>query len=485
MKKRMFLAVLLGLLVVLAPTAALADVTPGTGKTNVFMQNLGTSDAQVNVTFYRQDTGDADWTYTLPDVIAPKGAAYLLYTQFGVGDNWAGAAELAATEPTAAIVNMFWDGSGATAAAAATYNGVDAPATEVYLSGLAKSATRLTRVTVQNTENTAAAVALNFYNRDGTLTGTLSDSIPAKAEKTYALSDVAQADFSATGGNGSLYITSNTKIAAVASIHAPEWAAAYSGASTGESTIWVPGVFRRVVGSTWQLFSAITVQNLGSSTANITVDLIGIPGKASTSWTDTIPAKASYGINTRSQGQMDPTKWATAMNALGTNWQGSAKITCTNGQDLTGAGFYFLPAAVPDNLGYNAARASDATTNAISMPAVYRKLTGSNQIYSTTLVQNLDNTDGTINVKFFSAAGTPAGNPAGYAVSLPAGSSIRLNLLTGLELPQQALTDLDAAGFTTGAMYIESTSGNSIIGITNIVYRSLNRASGYSGFPVQ
>jgi len=237
------------------------------------------------------------------------------------------------------------------------------------------------------------------------------------------------------------------------------------------------------VGSTWQLYSAITVQNLGTSAANITVNLIGVPGKASTSWTDTIPAKASYGINTRSVGQMDPTKWATAMNALGTNWQGSAKITCTNGQQLTGAGFYFLPASVPDNLGYNAARASDATNNAISMPAVYRKLVGTNQIFSTTLVQNLDNTDGTLNVKFFSAAGTPAGNPAGYNVNLPAGSSIRLNLLSGLELPQQALTDL--GNNFTGAMYIESATGHSIIAITNIVYSSLSRASGYSGFPVQ
>jgi hypothetical protein len=484
MKKRMFLAVLLGLLVALAPMAALAQgVTPGTGKTNVFMQNLGAADAQVNVTFYRQDTGDPDWTYTIPDPIPSKGSRYLLYTQFGVGDNWAGAAELAATEPLAAIVNMFWDGSGSTSATAATYTGVDNPATEVYLAGLAKSSVRQTRVSVQNTENTAANVALRFYDRSGTLTGTLNDNIPAKAEKTYVLDQIAQADFAATGGNGSLYITSNTKIAAMASVHSPTWSAAYSGASTGDTTVWVPGVFRRAVGGVWQLFSAMTIQNLGNVPANIMVEMIGIPGRASTSWTDTIPAKASYGINTASVGQMDPTKWATAMNILGTNWQGSAKITCTNGQQLTGAGFYFLPAAVPDILGYNAIRASDATSNAISMPAVYRRTTGTNQIYSTTLVQNLNNTAGTLNVKFFSAAGTPAGNPAGYNVALPADSSIRLNLLAGLELPAQALTDLGDA--FTGAMYIESTSGNSIIAVTNIVYSSLARASGYPGFPLQ
>jgi hypothetical protein len=482
MRKRRFATILLALLITLLPTAALAQgVTPGTGKTNVFMQNLGNADAQVKVTFYAQDTGSMDWEYVIPEAIAPKGAKYLLYTNFGVGDNWAGGAELAATEPLAAIVNMFWDGSGGTAATAATYTGVDAPAMEAYLAGLAKKTGRQTRVTVQNTEATQASISMMFYDRNGDLTGTLNDTIPAKAEKTYMLDEVPEADFSATAGTGALYITSDTNIAAMASIHATTWSAAYSGVASGDMTVWVPGVFRKASGGTWNLFSAVVLQNLGDSMANITVDMIGVPGKASTSFNATIPAKASYGINTRSAGTMDPTKWETAMNALGTNWQGSVKVT--SDQPLTGAGFYFLPAAVPDVLGYNAINAGDATDNALSMPAVYRKVTGNNQIFSTTLVQNLDDTDGMVNVKFFRATGETAGDPNGYDVQLPAGSSIRLNLKAGLELPQQALDDL-GTGFS-GAMYIESTSGNSIIGINNIVYDTLNRASGYPGFPLQ
>jgi hypothetical protein len=298
------------------------------------------------------------------------------------------------------------------------------------------------------------------------------------------LDQVSEADFSATGGNGALYVTSNTKIAAMASIHSTTWSAAYSGVASGDETIWVPGIFRKASGSNWSLFSAIVVQNLGSSTANITVELIGTGANASSSIQDTIPAKASYGVNTRSVGTMDQAKWDALMGPLGTNWQGSAKITCTNGQSLTGAGFYFLPAAVPDALGYNAIKAMDATTNAVSMPAVYRKQgTGTADQISTTLVQNLDSTDGTINVKFFRADGTVAGNAAGYNVNIPAGNSVRLNLKSGLELPAQALSDLGNA--FSGAMYIESTSGINIIAITNIVYESKNFASGYPGFPIQ
>jgi len=494
MRKRIMALVVVALLLSMVSSTALAQgVDPGTGKTNIFMQNLGTNDAQVRVFFYREDTGQEDWDYTLPDTIPPKGAKYLLYRDFGVGDNWSGAAELAATEPLAAIVNMFWDGSSAPAGAglkatqptAGTYTGVDAPATEAYLPGLAKKNGRQTRVTVQNTEDTTANVSLMFYDRDGTLTGTKNDTISPKAEKTYYLDQVAECDFAATKGIGSLYITSSTKIATMASLHAASWSVAYSGASTGDTVIWMPGIFRRQTAlNVWQLYNAVIIQNLGSSTANITVDMIGIPGKASTTFTDTIPPKASYGINTKSAGTMDPTKWATVMTALGTQWQGSAKVTCTNGQPLTGVSFFFLPSAVPDALAYNAIRASDATTNAISLPAVYRKLPATgNWQWSTTLVQNLDATAGTINVKFYRSDGTQAGAVAGYNVPLPANSSVRLNMKVGLELPAQALSDI--GNFFSGAMLVTSTSGNSIVAINNIIHETLSRAAGYPGFPIQ
>ena len=205
----------MGLLVILAPAALAQEINTGTGKTNIFMQNLGTNNAQVTVKFYKEGTGVVDWDYTIPETIAPKGSKYLLYPNFQVPDNWAGAAELASTEPLAAIVNMFWDGN----STAAAYSGVDAPATEAYLSNLLKRAGRQTRVTVQNTEATAATVALNFYDRDGNLVGTKNDTIPAKAEMTYNLDTVAEANFVATAGTGSLYVTSNTKIATMASIH--------------------------------------------------------------------------------------------------------------------------------------------------------------------------------------------------------------------------------------------------------------------------
>ncbi|MBC7262628.1 MAG: hypothetical protein H5T63_11535 [Chloroflexi bacterium] len=476
MRKRLGAVIALGLLLSLLVSSVSAQgVDPGTGKTNIFMQNLGTENAQVSVKFYREDSGAIDWDTTL-DPIPPLGSRYLLFTQFGVADNWAGAGELASTQPLAAIVNMFWDGSNT----AATYTGVDAPATEVYLPGLSKITGVQTRVSVQNTESVQTTVNLNFYNRNGTLVGTKVDTIPAKAEKTYYLDQVPECNFSATGGNGALYITSSpAKISAMASIHTARWSAAYSGVSSGDTTIWVPGVFRKLSGTTPSLYSAVTIQNLGNTTANVTINLLGIPGQANYSFNAQIPAKASYGVNTVSVGQMDPTIWNAMVAAIGNNWQGSIKVT--SDQPLTASGFYFMPSATQDILGYNGFRDVDATTK-LSMPAVYRKLTGAAQQISTTLVQNLSNTPGTLNVKFFGSDGLPKGNVAGYNVPLPANSSVRLHLQAGLELPAQALTDLGTE--FSGAMLITSTGGQRIIGITNILYTSLGRASGYPGFPI-
>ena len=477
MKKLFWIVLTSVVLLSLIGSSALAQgINTGTGKTNIFMQNLGAGNAQVTVKFYKEDTGALDWDYTLPNAIPPKGAANLLYPNFQVPDNWAGAAELASTEPIAAIVNMFWDGN----STAAAYSGIDAPATEAFLPNLLKRASRQTRVTVQNTEAAQASIVMKFYNRNGQETGTKNDTIPAKAEKTYNLDNVAEANFDATAGTGSLYITSNTKVAVMASIHYPDGSAAYSGVSRGDTVLWVPGVFRRQVSGNWTIYSATIIQNLGAAAANITVDMIGKAPLISTSFTDVIQPKASYGINTIAQGTMPADKWNDAIAALGQNWNGTIKVTCTNGQPLAGVSLYFNKGIVADLAAYEAIRNSDATTNALSMPAVYRKMAVPQ--WSTTLVQNLDNAQATINVKFFKGDGTQAGAVAGYNVNIPANGSVGLNLKQTVNLPQQALIDL--GDNFNGAMYVTSTTGQHIIGMTLFFIENKGQALGYSGFPV-
>ena len=465
-----------------AVSAAIPD--PGPGKTNIFIQNIGTADASVSLVFTTGETGGQAWTTDTGGTIAPKASKYVLYTMFGgtITDGWAGAVEVSATEPLAAIVNMFWDNEATGAHTAATYTGVDNPATGVYLPNLLVRDERQTRVTVQNTEDATANITIQFYNRNGTLVGSKADTIPAKSEKTYYLQNVPEANFSATAGTGSAYITSNKKIAAVASLHWVDASEAYSGVSAGDTVLWVPGVFRRGWGGSWQNYSATIVQNLGDATANVTVQFINMDNTVQHTLTDSIAPKASAGYNTIAQGTMDPTKFNNMIAALGDNWQGTMKFTCTNGQPLAGVSFYFPKSTgVPDIIAYNAIRNSDATDKALSFPAVYRKLTGaSSDQWSAILVQNIAATAGTLAVEFYNTSGAKVGST--YNVPIPANGSVRLNCKVGLELPGEALTAL-GTGFV-GSMYITPSAGVRVIGVSNILFTGTGRASGYSGFPV-
>ncbi len=490
MRKRILIGVVVVLLLSMLVSTALAQViNTGPGKTNIFMQNLGSGHAQVTINFYREETGILDWSYPIPSPIPPKGSRTVLYPNFQLPDNWAGAAEVASTEPMAAIVNMFWDGNNT----AAAYSGLDTPATEAYLPNLLKRTGRQTRVTVQNTEASQATVSLKFYNRNGVLVGTKDETIAAKAEETYNLDNVTECDFSATAGAGSLHITSNTKIAALATLHYPDGSAAYSGVGSGDTIVWAPGIWRKQVAGAWNIYSAVVIQNLGASAANITVECLkkatqAEPNPPSHVFTDTIASKAAYGINTIAVGTMPPTKWQNMINYMGTNWNGTIKVTSTNQQPLAGVVMYFNLGAAPDLVAYEAVRNRDATTNALSMPAVYRKRLTQTPAYwqwSVTFVQNLDNTSGSINVKFYDTQGNQRGNLQGYSVALPANSSVALNLIYAPagDPWNQVLTDLGQD--FVGAMYITSTSGRHIIGNTIFYIQTKRQGLGYSGFPVQ
>jgi len=484
MKRIITVAIALTLLLgsTVAVSAAIPD--PGPGKTNIFIQNIGTGDATVSMVFTTGDVGGQAWQTDTGGTIASKASKYVLYTQFGgsISDGWAGAVEVSATEPLAAIVNMFWDAANNGPKTAATYTGIDTPALGVYLPNLLKVDGRQTRVTVQNTEDATANVTINFFNRNGTGVGQKQDTIPAKSEKTYYLDQESAADFSATAGTGSAYVTSNKKIAAVASLHWPVASEAYSGVSTGDTTLWVPSVFRRGAPGNWQNYSATVVQNLGDAAANVHIQFLNSDNSVQFEMDDTIAPKASAGYNTIAQGTMDATKFNNMINALGNNWQGTMKFVSTNAQPLAGVSFYFpISAGVTDYISFNAIRNSDATTKALSFPAVYRKLIGqSSDQWSAVLVQNIAATAGTVAVEFYGTNGLKVGNT--YSIPIGANGSVRLNLKAGLELPQEALNTLGTS--FVGSMYITPSAGVKIIGVSNILFTGSGRASGYSGFPV-
>ena len=94
--------------------------------------------------------------------------------------------------------------------------------------------------------------------------------------------------------------------------------AAANGAST-DTTFFVPNYKRMVSGSNWLEYSALIVQNIGTSNANVTIDFYNRSGSKLLTLNPTIAPGAAPGFNSSSPGGIyDP---------LGTAFEGHAVVT--------------------------------------------------------------------------------------------------------------------------------------------------------------
>ncbi|MEZ4728666.1 MAG: hypothetical protein R3E79_16150 [Caldilineaceae bacterium] len=120
-------------------------------------------------------------------------------------------------------------------------------------------------VQIANLENSTASITLTAYNFDGTINGTpLNDTIDASGSKTYfPISNVS------SGFNGSIQVSSSTKVAAISNILSADFraGASYVGRDTGSTTVRLPLLNKNNSGfNTW-----FSVQNTGSTDATVNV----------------------------------------------------------------------------------------------------------------------------------------------------------------------------------------------------------------------
>jgi hypothetical protein len=115
---------------------------------------------------------------------------------------------------------------------------------------------------VQNlSTTTAATITITYYKQDGTVDTTVSDSIAADSSNTYFPIGAA------AGFNGSVVISSDQPVAAIANILRGQQGASYSGFDGGASTVSLPLINKNNYGiDTW-----FNVQNAGSADTTVTV----------------------------------------------------------------------------------------------------------------------------------------------------------------------------------------------------------------------
>jgi len=433
MKKLRLFSVLSMVLVLLmtAVPAFAADPDPGSGNTDVVVvntnQDTGAVDADVTALYY--DTGGTV-VYNRNRPIPSRGSFAFLAADTTLGDGWEGAMILQSDYELAANAEITWEGGSSTdGITAGSYRGYAFGATEMYLPFVVYAPNaQFTRVSIQNTEDTAASITMEYINRDGDTDFTFNDTLQGLASKTYdmhapgSLIPVwANSNYFNTNGfwGGALKITStsNKEIAAVATNHWAQWAVSFNGAGSGASTNYIPSVERRCTTcmphntGTYQGFSVIIAQCLEASTdCNVEIDYVNSQtGTVDGTLTRTLSPGAALGANTKGGGDFDSQWFETNLGKdQGTPWVGSAIVSTSNNTDVAVIAYTIRPGTKIAG-STSGANASDGGAETF-LPAIYASSEscppGSDWTkYSLIRIQNPTTTDANVDIYYFDRDG--------------------------------------------------------------------------------
>lgn len=263
-------ALLVAMMVLAIPGAnAQLNITWSTG---FQVQNLSASTANISVTFYQQN-GTALQPFS--DTVAANGSKTYSVLNGTAGPSvpagFNGSAVISADQPVAAILNI----SGNNFQYGGSASGISAGATKVGLPLIQKNNGGFqTWCSIQNAGSAAASVTVTFAPRDsasGNAFTTAAVSIQPGAATTIDTSAIAGLG---TKFVGAATVNSSQPVAAICNqtgLGASKTLLTYDGFGAGSTNVRAPLV-QNGNGAAGNLFSSgISIQNVGSTTTNITV----------------------------------------------------------------------------------------------------------------------------------------------------------------------------------------------------------------------
>lgn len=298
---------------------------------------------------------------------------------------------------------------------------------------------------------TDASVTIVFYNQDGTIEAQPTDTILAGEGKTYfplsAISD---------GFDGSVIISSNTVIKAIANVLTDDYGggASYAGFSGGSTSINLPLIMKDVYSiSTW-----FNVQN--TSDTDTTVDV----SYAGTVCEESLLVKA---FSSSSFEQIGNT-------CLPSGYVGAATLTST--QDI-------VATVMQSTVGSNQLLAYNGFTSASTNPVM--PLVSSNLYFSGTgiQVQNTGSSSTEITLTYTPSAGYP-GNVCTETKTIAIGDSETFGfpqLPAACGASGTGVTDLVNGGFIGSAKVTTNTTSQPLVAIVNQVNRNTAEGAAYNG----
>jgi hypothetical protein len=307
----------------------------------------------------------------------------------------------------------------------------------------------------------AASVVAEYVGQSGNVEATKS---PAGGVASLGAYEFKAADSGLGDGfNGSLIVSSDRDVAAVAftsytggSAEDDKTGSAYSGFSEGSTTIFIPSLFQRLQAQ----FSRITIQNMDTGVANITIKAFTRDGSsAAADVTDAIPegAQRTYDLS-----QINPPpggKVPDYGDNLADGWAGSWQVT----------GDKKIGAVVSTYWEHFASAYESAASGAteLTCPWASRRFIAGDWVQSIgAIVQNLTSNAANITVAWLNRDGTQAHS---FTTSIPALSAKGFNTRVNADTPDPAALFAALGDDWNGAVTI--TSDQNIAAVVDMQWR--------------
>lgn len=293
---------------------------------------------------------------------------------------------------------------------------------------------------VQNLDTSnPASITVDFYNQDGTVAATVSDTVPAGGSVTYfPLNEVS------TGFNGSVVISSDRDIRAIANVlgNSGAYGASYGGFTAGATEVALPLLMKANSGfSTW-----FNVQNTGSSATDVAI-----------SYSDGTTA-ACTALQPGASCTLDQ-----ANEAHANGWVGSATIT--SDEPVAATVMQVGPTTLFAYTGFTSGSQN------IAMPLINANNAG---FITGVQIQNMGSASTSVTVSYTPSA---AGTACSETQSIPANSSRTF-----------ALTAFTAGGscgsgrFVGSARITANSTDQELVAIVNQLNIGANKGAAYEGF---
>ena len=500
MKKAVY-GIFIAIFGLLFATVAGATPDPGSIESNAVVQNTGSTDATVAVTYY-DSSGTSRATSNAR--IAPNSVFQFKASESTLPSGFQGTAVVSSDQTLAAVVSLKANGVSGSAGTTTqgAYNATVNPADTLYFPSVWGWDGIGAVLSVQNTENASTDVTFSFFDRQGTALGTTNVTLAAFGSTTVDMGETTDLPdgFPSTFRDGAVTVTSSaTNIAGAAHIAYANRAGSYQALTAADqgTVLYNPSTFSLPIGGNpsangWNIFSATNIQNPNSQAIDVTIKYINREGGATTIELNcTIQPNSAIGLNTNNGGSgctgIDATTFQPLWSGEADNtWAGSLEIT--NAQDLPMIGTGITQWGNSGYAGFFALAPASQAAETVYAPAQYRRQSSGSYVqWSAINVQNIGTADinaSDLTIRYVSQDGQELLSFTGAELGLEggvlaAGSAIGLNTRNGGNLNG---SDFEPLGtLFSGGVVIEGPSGAELLAVQNIVYN--NRASSYNGVP--